>query len=109
MIRVTIDQKDSRICQVICEGHAEYSEKGSDIICAAVSALMINTANSLERLTTVPLTVEEGDKEDGYLRISVEEESDPAASILLDSLKLGLTSIQENYGNEYLRIIISEH
>ena len=26
-------------------GHAEYSESGSDIVCAAVSAIVINTIN----------------------------------------------------------------
>ena len=32
-------------------GHAGYSEAGSDIVCAAVSALVINAVNSIEKFT----------------------------------------------------------
>ena len=32
-------------------GHAEYAEYGQDIVCAAVSALVINTINSIEQYT----------------------------------------------------------
>ena len=34
-----------------CSGHAGYAESGSDIICSAVSALVINTINSIEAFT----------------------------------------------------------
>lgn len=34
-----------------CSGHAGYAAYGEDIVCAAVSALVINTINSLEEIT----------------------------------------------------------
>ena len=35
------------------EGHAGYSEAGTDIVCAAVSVLVINTINAVEMYTEV--------------------------------------------------------
>lgn len=32
-------------------GHTGYAEKGHDIVCAAVSILIYNLQNSIERLT----------------------------------------------------------
>lgn len=31
---------DGRLCSCKAEGHSEYAEKGSDIVCAAISILM---------------------------------------------------------------------
>ena len=33
------------------QGHAGYADAGEDIVCAAVSALVINTINSIEEFT----------------------------------------------------------
>ena len=32
-------------------GHSGYAEAGNDIVCAALSVLMINTVNSIEQFT----------------------------------------------------------
>ena len=37
--------------QITISGHAGYAEKGHDIVCAAVSILIYNLQNSIERLT----------------------------------------------------------
>ena len=52
MIQVTIYKNaDNLITGYKLSGHADYSEYGSDIVCAAVSALVINTINSIENFT----------------------------------------------------------
>ena len=49
MIHVTIFCNEDRECVGFqTEGHAEYADPGEDIICAAVSVLVINTINSIE-------------------------------------------------------------
>ena len=49
MIDVTLFQNDSGdYVGFRMTGHAEYAEYGSDIVCAAVSVLVINTINSVE-------------------------------------------------------------
>ena len=35
-----------------CLGHAGYADAGEDIVCAGISALVINTVNALEQFTS---------------------------------------------------------
>ena len=105
MIHIRIATRHSQSIQVETRGHAEYAEEGQDIICAAVSVLMVNTANSLEQLTDDGFTCEE---DDGYVAIAIEQEASDAAILLMNSLRLGLESIQETYGDAYLDIVTKE-
>lgn len=45
---ITVQRKKG---QITVSGHAGYAEKGHDIVCAAVSILIYNLQNSIERLT----------------------------------------------------------
>jgi len=47
MIKVVIKKKDNTINEVVISGHAEYAEKGYDIVCSAVSSVVITTVNGL--------------------------------------------------------------
>ena len=51
MITITILQDHEDAVGFHCIGHSGYAEAGSDIICAGVSALVINTINSIETFT----------------------------------------------------------
>ena len=104
MITVTVARSGSRISRITASGHALYDEPGSDIVCAAVSALMINTANSLEQFTDDDLVIEEDPENGGYLSISLEGEISDEADLLMRSLLLGLESIQQNYTDSFLSI-----
>ena len=65
MITVTVSKKNSSYTEFVSRGHAGYAEEGQDIICAAVSALIISTVNSLETLTKDHFRLED---KDGYVR-----------------------------------------
>ena len=55
MIHVTIYENDRKECIGFqTKGHAEYDEMGQDIVCAAVSVLVINTMNAIELYTEEP-------------------------------------------------------
>ena len=41
-----------------CSGHAEYADYGQDIVCAAISILVINTVNSLEEFAKLRMQLE---------------------------------------------------
>ena len=66
---------------------------------------MVNTANSIETLTEDGFTCEEGD---GYVAIAIEQDASEGAHLLMESLKLGLESIRETYGDAYLDIVTKE-
>ena len=67
MIRVKFYRKEGRFFGFQLKGHAGYAEPGEDILCSAVSALAINTVNSLEELTKDRLIAEEHDGMGGQL------------------------------------------
>ena len=44
MTQITIYRKQNRdVERFTCSGHAGYSEYGTDIVCASISVLVINT------------------------------------------------------------------
>ena len=53
------------------EGHAGYADAGSDIVCAAISVLVINTINSVEQFTDSDCTVTQDEENAGiYFRVN---------------------------------------
>ena len=103
MISVKIWKTGQQYKGFVCEGHAGYAEAGSDIVCAAVSALTINTVNSLEQFTEDAFEVEQAE-DGGYLKLNITGELSLQAEILMKSLVLGLQTIEENYGSEFLTV-----
>jgi uncharacterized protein YsxB (DUF464 family) len=73
-------------------GHAGYDDAGRDIVCAAVSMLVINTVNSLEQFTDAVLDVKSSGDEACISAMVLDNYSDEVA-VLLKSLKLGLTQV----------------
>ena len=102
MINVEFYYSDNLIDGFLISGHAGYAESGYDIICSAVSALSINTVNSIEEFTDDDYLVKTG--EDGLLELHMTTNSD-SSQLLLASLKLGLQGIANTYGNEYVNIL----
>ena len=87
-------------------GHAGFAEHGSDIVCAAVSVLVINTVNAVERFTEAELKVTENEEE-GFLEGLLESSDSGEAKLLLNTLRLGLESIQTEF-TEYLQLSFKE-
>ena len=89
------------------KGHAGYAEAGQDIVCAAVSALCINTVNSIEAFTGDAIRVE-ADEKSGMLRLKFTEGISRESKLLIDSLKLGLEGIEQDNNAEYISVITRE-
>ena len=82
-------------------GHAGYAEQGKDIVCAAVSVLAQNLIQSIEALT--------GDEikyriEPGHMDIEYKDRSEQG-KLLVDSFIIGINSVSESYGSEYVQLI----
>ncbi len=90
-----------------CLGHAGYAQAGEDIVCAAVSGLVLNTINSVETLVSDSFDIET-DPESGLIDFSLREGYSKESLLLIRSLVLGLQGIQENYGTEYIRLTFEE-
>lgn len=102
MIRIQAKKERGHYRSFTIDGHAGYADAGEDILCAAVSALVINTVNSIEQFTEDAFTC---DVQDGMIRgWEFPEEVSKETELLMDSLMLGLAGIRKEYGEEYVRI-----
>ena len=90
------------------EGHAGYEDPGQDIVCAAVSALVINALNSIEHFTEDETTCV-SEEESGRIEFRFKELPSHDAGLLLDSMLLGLEEIEASEEYEpYIDIIFKE-
>ena len=105
MITITVKKRNGDYLEFISKGHAGYAQEGYDIVCAAVSVLVINTVNSLEAFTEDSFEAEEAD---GYVSFKFTAPVSERGKLLMDSLVLGLTEIEHSYNNRYLTVKVKE-
>ena len=91
-----------------CDGHAGYANHGKDIVCASISVLVINTINSLEQITGEQMQVDT-DEDSGVIQCNfVNQPLKETSKALMDSLVLGLTQIEKQYGKSYCKLTFEE-
>lgn len=77
------------------EGHANFAESGTDIVCAAVSILAQNFIASVEKLTNDEMECIISEK-DGFLNVEYKKLSEKSKT-LLASFFIGIEMIAEEY------------
>ena len=107
MISVVISKQNNKYIGVSLNGHAGYADHGQDIVCSAVSVLVINTFNSIERFTDDTFSCEAAE-DGGYMSMTFSEDISDRAQLLLDSMMLGLDEIHKQYGDEYISLQYKE-
>ena len=106
MINVTFTIEKEDYIKITTSGHALFAEAGNDIVCSAVSALVINTINSIDQFTNCNLSVYM-DQEDGIIDCDIDSPN-ADSNLLVKSLILGLEGIIKSYSDKYLQINIKE-
>ncbi len=104
IIAKVLKKQDGSYHSFSCLGHAGFSVKGKDIVCAAVSVLVINTVNAIDQFTDEELECGTEDAIEWKFLSSPGEK----AVLLMDAMLLGLKEIQNEYGKRYLRLIFEE-
>ena len=100
-----IKDSNENISGFSLEGHSGYADAGMDIVCAAVSTLAINTVNSIEKLTSDADNIVLGeDTEPGNLKVVFKRPVSKETRLLIDSMFLGLSDIQKNYGDQFVKV-----
>ncbi|WWR14561.1 ribosomal-processing cysteine protease Prp [Lachnospiraceae bacterium JLR.KK008] len=108
MTTITVFQStEGRYKGFYCEGHAGFSKAGTDIVCAAVSILVINTINSIAQFGGQKFTCSQKEK-DGVIRFELAGEPTKETSLLLDSMILGLKEVEKQYHKKYLKVNFKE-
>ena len=104
MINITVFRDDNGICNGFqCMGHAEYADYGQDIVCAAVSVLVVNTINSIEEFTDDAIACEVKE-ENGDVRFEFTGDISSESKLLVESMLLGLRGVEQEYGKEFIVI-----
>lgn len=108
MTTITIQKTRNNEYSAICfDGHAGFADSGKDIVCAAVSVLVINMINSVETLTSEVINVMTNEKK-GTIICEFNEHPSKEAVLLVDSMILGLKEIEHQYGKKYVKLKIEE-
>ncbi len=106
MIQIILYKRDGINVGYKGNGHAEFAEPGYDVVCAAISVLMINTENAIDMLTDDDYSATVN--EDGFVQVMMASTISHDTSVLLAALEIGVTTISEEYGNNYIQIQIEE-
>lgn len=104
MIKINIKRdKEDNIQRFIVKGHAGFSEYGSDIVCAGVSAIAYTAVGAMKNMVGKCNYVEKN----GYMECTVPEgisdEKKKIANIILEAAVIGFKQIEFSY-REYVSV-----
>ena len=89
-------------------GHAGYAKKNQpDVLCAAISVLVIGTINSLEELAGERMNVSTNE-DTGFIRCDFQGILQEKSSFLVDSMVFSLENLSREYGKKYLQVNFEE-
>ena len=91
-----------------CMGHTGYAKKGTpDILCSAISALTIHTANGISQVVGDEFDFSQNE-ETGFFRCVFKTPLKEGSKVLLDSLVQSLDAMSAEYGDAYLQVSIKQ-
>ena len=108
MTVITVLYDRGHIIGFDAEGHTGYAERDHDIVCAGVSSLTQTAYLGITQLADADVKFSAGD---GVLRLrlgrQLTNKQREQAELILGTMVLGLSSIEENY-SDYLKLIKRE-
>ena len=103
--------KSGNICGFELCGHADFSDEGSDIVCSAVSLLVINTVNSIEEFIGEEMNCEADEASGGFLKAAFpriqEGGENSGLNLILKVLEKGLADLEKEYG-DFIKVATKE-
>ena len=104
MIQAIFTVQDKLVTGFEISGHSDFSEQGSDIVCAAVSSAAYMTANTLTEIQELPCEITE---RDGFMQLDLSKEAAEQAQVVLNGFLLHLNALCEGYAG-FIDLKISE-
>lgn len=102
MIKVKFILNSNTLNTIEVIGHANFAEKGNDIVCSAVSAILYTCLNSLKSLNKKDIEIK-----DGYCKILNLQNIDEHDKTVIEVFKNGMEMISDEYSKN-LKIIYEE-
>ena len=95
MVKVTFILKKTEYIGFKAIGHAGFSKKGEDVVCAGVSSCIIGGLNAIENIDSFDISITEGDVS---CLLKENKEISEHDKIVLDTIKTQLLTIEKEYG-----------
>ena len=95
MIRIHIVRECNKLKQITLKGHANYSDYGNDIVCAAVSATYLCTVNGI--LAIVPTSIDVTTSNDTQI-IDIISDNEVTEKLLYNMINC-LKNLEQQYPN----------
>ncbi len=103
MVTVRFTYHGESIENVTISGHADYADKGEDLVCAAVSSIGVGSLNAIDSQCPESCDMQ---MREGYIKIDVINDSDNL-QIILNTVRIQFKSIE--YSNkQYIKVVKEE-
>ncbi len=109
MIKIIINEHAlGHIQSFEMSGHADFAEKGKDLVCAGASAVSFGAVNAITALTGVTPKITQGSK-GGYLKVVFPDdaENNHDIQLIVKAMVVSLQTIELDYG-KYIKIILKK-
>ena len=105
MTTVTFHSADHRIDGFVVEGHSGYAEAGSDIVCAAISAVVTMAETTINDVCGAKAKVRVKDEQARItLTLPTSCDEEDAVQAVLSGMMLTLISMREDYP-DYIEVL----
>ncbi len=101
MIRISIKRQNNEVSHLKATGHAMYDEYGRDLVCAAVSAILVGGINAVNEAGYIDQC--EFKCEEGFVEIFTLGHCHDM-QVILETMIVQLKTIAESYSN-YISIM----
>lgn len=108
MIKIKIYRNIAKnIYKFDIKGHSEFNVEGLDIVCSAVSILVLNTINCIEKFSNEKFECKADEENGGFIEFLLpdikEGKKNHDVLLMLNVMVYGLYNIEKEY-NQYIRI-----
>lgn len=88
MIKIVIEKDNIKI-----SGHAGYGVKGTDIVCASVSSIVITSLNAILRIDSNAISYKQ---DEGFIEVEIKKH-EKTVDILIDNMISMLEELERDY------------
>ncbi|MBO8427193.1 MAG: ribosomal-processing cysteine protease Prp [Firmicutes bacterium] len=102
MIKAKFTKNVNDSIELLIEGHALFGEYGKDVICGAVSSIVIGGLNALNDISNFDVVIKEG-----FVKVQSKNKISEEDKIVINTILIQLETIEEKFPN-YIKVIREE-
>ena len=99
MIKITAIRNDGKITNLTVKGHANSAPKGEDLVCAAVSSILVGGCNALSQPNCFAIKLDSGDAS-----IIEKEHASKHDYEVLETMMIQFKTVEES-NKKFLKVI----